>query len=433
MRLLLSFATLSAIILSTFSPVFADYRIRQQVTMGSGNDAMTMERSTWVKGTRERSQTKMEMPGMESFGGMPVFIDIMQCDLRRNIRINEGAKSFFVEPFAEPDAPEKPVARPTTKVEVKRGGNVVSTYTITDTGERRQMFGLTARKLIVKQDMDSDKESCGGEAKTTIIQEGWFAFIMPETARCTPPTGTTNYQPNEKPSCRDNFVMRGRYSYPGMHLEGTMKIIDRLTNKEQMAQTIKTLDLSKETLAMSLFEPPPGFKEVSSMQELMSRGSSMPMPSMDPDSMRSATPSVGTPSRVIAITNFTGNVSKLDVESLRQYLANKVRSSGGNASMINSTADAANGTYASVVTVQVKNVKESGAAKVGGLFGKVTGAGDAAKIGDSEAELTITAYAADGKTVIATANAKKKVSGKSDDAVKAAIDDAYNQIADKLK
>ena len=66
-------------------------------------------------------------------------------------------------------------------------------------------------------------------------------------------------------------------------------------------------------------------------------------------------------------------------------------------------------------------------------LGKVTGAEDAAKMGQSEAEVAITIYGKDGKTVVATGSATEKVSGKAGDAVKAAIDRVLSGLLVKIK
>ena len=95
--------------------------------------------------------------------------------------------------------------------------------------------------------------------------------------------------------------------------------------------------------------------------------------------------------------------------------------------------DITSGAYANVVGVEIKSVKESGASKIGGLFGKVTGTEDAAKLGKSEAEIVVTLYEGDGKTIIASGTAKEKVDGKVDDAVKAAIDKIIGSLLAKIK
>ena len=63
----------------------------------------------------------------------------------------------------------------------------------------------------------------------------------------------------------------------------------------------------------------------------------------------------------------------------------------------------------------------------------MTGTDDASKIGDSEAEIVITIYGNDGKTVVASMTATEKVKGKANDAVKAAIDRILGGLLEKIK
>ena len=135
----------------------------------------------------------------------------------------------------------------------------------------------------------------------------------------------------------------------------------------------------------------------------------------------------------VAVDFFSGNVSKINQPNLRQYLLQKVSGGGVYGTLIMSQNDISSGAYTNVVGVEIKSVKESGASKIGGLFGKVTGNEDAAKLGKSEAEVVVTLYSGDGKTVVASGMAKEKVDGKADDAVKAAIDKALVQVLPKLK
>ena len=81
----------------------------------------------------------------------------------------------------------------------------------------------------------------------------------------------------------------------------------------------------------------------------------------------------------------------------------------------------------------MRKAKESGASKVGGLFGKVTGSDSLAKAGKSQAEIVVTLYGSDGKTIVASAPANADVGGSSNEAVKAAIDQVISGLISKIK
>lgn len=420
-------AFLILFILASISNIFADYHIRQQIIMDDGDAGFKIEQSIWVKGQRERSESKILSEGFDMSAIMPPIAEIMQCDLRQTVKINDANKRYFIEPFVITD--DKPLPpEPATKstVTVKKGGTVIWAYTITDTGERRQMFGFTARRLIVRQLVESGKDACDGEQRREIVEEGWFAYIIPESARCDRPPP----RPGEEADyCIDKFIRKGTYQYPGLLLDGTRRFSD-LRSGEVTKQTIKTLEVSKANLEMALFEIPVGYTEANSMRSLTSRGVTDNVAKMTTD-VTTGRAGIGT--KPVGIDFFAGNVSKIDQNMLRQYLAGKFSSAGKNAVLVASQSDLTSGAYVAIIGLQIKSVKESGAAKIGGLFGKITGNDDAAKIGESEAEIVITAYAADGKTLLATGTARSKVNGKPNDAMKAAIDDAFGQIVGKIK
>lgn len=425
MNKVLSLVSSIAVFLSLTSTAFADFKLRQQVTMGKDKDSFTQERAVWVKGVRERTENRFVTEDERVAQMMPVVAEVRQCDLRQNLKINDRSKRYLIAPFYETVDKPLPSVQPSSKTETVKGGTVNWTFSITDTGERRQMFGLTARRLIIKQLAETSKDSCQGMSKMSMTDEGWYVFLIPETASCL--IDLPRRKGSETTKCRDKVIMKGVLKYPGMMLEGTSKMIDLLKNDEFIS-TVKTLELSKATLEMSLFDIPAGYSEVNSEQSLMSFGlgnMNGGLGSTDTKTKRS--------NKSVAIDFFSGNVSKINQNNLRQYLSQKVSASGTYSSLIASQNDISSGAFTNVIGVEIKNVKESGVSKIGGLFGKVTGNADAAKLGKSEAEIVITLYDKDGKTIIATATAKEKTDGKADDAVKAAIDKALSQVLPKLK
>jgi hypothetical protein len=427
MKVKVSFLCLISMFLSLTPTAFADFKLRQQTTMeAGGGESFTMERAIWVKGMRERTENKFADERMSQM--IPQIAEVRQCDLRQTLRINDRSKKYLIEPFYDSSDKPLPPVQASTKTDTFKSGTVTFTTTLTDTGERRQMFGLTARHLIIKRLAESTKDSCDGESRMSTEEDGWFVYLVPENANCQ--VDLPRGERRETSTCRNKVIMKGPLGYPGMMLEGTTKMID-LLKKSEMKTSIKTLDLSKATLEMSLFEIPAGYSEANSEQSLMSMGNLMGnMTGMMNGSTTGKTPSSR---KSVAVDFFSGSVSKINQPNLRQFVASQVSGSGANAVLIASQNDITSGAYQNVIGVEIKSVKESGASKIGGLFGKVTGTDDAAKLGKSEVEVIVTLYAGDGKTVIATGTAKEKVDGKADDAAKAAIEKALGQVLGKLK
>jgi hypothetical protein len=220
-----------------------------------------------------------------------------------------------------------------------------------------------------------------------------------------------------------------RAQNPGIMLTGTMRTIQG--GKAVATMEIETLELSRATLDQALFEVPrEPWTEVDSYSELMnSRG----RVDTSATTVFNDGGGKGKSVKTVAIDFFSGNTSKVDQDELRNYISGKLSSAGLSGFAINSQADLAGGTFANVIGVEIKKIKESGASKIGGLFGKVTGNDDLAKAGSSQAEIVVTLYGKDAKTVVASSPASADVKGKATDAVKAAIDQVISGLVAKIK
>jgi hypothetical protein len=408
----------AVLLTSLVMPVFADYKITQETRM----DEVTMQFTVYAKGVRERRESKMIMDGVSPedlamMGNMmpPSITEITQCDLKQNVSLNEKAKSYFIDYYDWSGlSPEQKKRLPAQKVVIK------GTSTVTDSGKRKQMFGLTARWLKAVQSIESSADSCDGKASARIEREGWFVDLALTADSCpVPPI------PETKGGCRPRIIM-GTMQDPGFFLEGTSKMYEN--GKLQGTTNIKTTALSKATLDQALFEIPKSYTEVDSMSELM--GINRPNDTSAKTVFTDA-PKAGTV-KTVAIDFFSGNASKLDQDKLRNHISQKLTDAGMSGRVISSQAEISGGSFVNIIGVELKKVKESGASKIGGLFGKVTNT-DAGKIGNTQAEIVVTIYAKDGKTVVASAPASVDVKGTGDDAVKAAIDQVIGGLLAKIK
>ena len=426
------YTKLALVVILLSSVAFADVKIRQRVTVGGQGT----EQTRMIKGSRERRETKMtlggEAAGMSDM--MPNVATITQCDARRTLQVNDRKKLYTVDPFDDGSnaAPQRAKAEP--QAATRKGGIVTITYAATDTGERRQMFGLTARHLKIVQSMESSADSCGGAQKNKIEIDGWYAdfsadFSCPIDLPDAPP-------PPSRPDCRDRIVFkRSGTLKTGFLLDGTMTMFNP---NGTVASTIRTetLEITRSPLAAGLFDVGSDYRLASSSQELYAMPSVADMmaaasrnDSGQTDSFPAASTAPGR--KTIGLNSFSGaGVGKVDQEMLRRSMANRL-SAGGFAATPSASPQGNNSDY--YIGVEILAAKQSKAAKIGGLFGKVTGNSDASKIGDSEAEVIVTAYRKDGKTVIGTQTSKQKVSGSPDDAARAAIEAALGQLIGKLE
>lgn len=409
-------------------PALADYKISQRTSIGGEKGQTT---TIYQKGVRQRSETKMEMPEMtpemiammESMGkGMPTLpIHVSQCDLKQDVFINEKNKSYFIDYYDWSTLPPaKLAARPNQKMIIK--GTMTTDSSFVDSGKRQQMFGLNARWLKLTQIIETSADSCDGASTVKMEHEGWFASLSVESESCPvqrPPSGSGG--------CNPRLIIK-RAANPGLMLTGTMRMFEG--GKLSASFEIETLDVSKATLDPALFDIPKGFVEVDSQDELNNKRGPV-------DTSAKTVFNDGIASKVkvktIAIDFFSGSSSKLDQGQLRSYISSKVTGAGMSGFAINSQSELAGGTFENVIGVEIKKIKESGASKIGGLFGKVTGSDDSAKIGSSQADIVVTIYGKDGKTVVASSSATADVKGNGNDAVRAAIDQVISGLLSKIK
>jgi len=239
--------------------VFADFKIKIRQTVSG----MSTETTTFVKGKRERTE--------QDFGGFKS-VNIKQCDLRRGIQLNPMMKTYTLDSWevsAETDkntetvsVEASPRGNRETITTVRKGGTVTVTVTMRDTGERKQMFGYTARRIFVTTSMESSQDSCNGPNSFQTETEGWYIdaeFYLD----CEPVETRYERERNieeRKPDCRDRYVMKNsgsaRLGYP---------LYEKITMKGPDGQAFsiirEVIELSRATLEQALFEIPADYKE----------------------------------------------------------------------------------------------------------------------------------------------------------------------------
>src|SRR4051812_795595 len=149
----------------TEKPITGDFKITfKQVVSGQ-----EMQTTTMIKGSRERSETSMSIPGVAS----NIQTTITQCDLKRTIQINDSARKYMITPMdlgndSSPSAPPSGGTEPG-----RRGGLITSTINTIDTGERREIFGFTARHLKQTIVSESSSDACN-QQNSRFERDGWY-------------------------------------------------------------------------------------------------------------------------------------------------------------------------------------------------------------------------------------------------------------------
>ncbi|MBS1768201.1 MAG: hypothetical protein JSS77_00920 [Acidobacteria bacterium] len=420
--------TLLLIILILTTSVFADWKLSQRTKQAGQKTGMIS--TIYSKGVRMRTEMKVEMDaeteaamkemGSMMAGMMPEMpVTVTQCDLKQDLFLSEVNKQFYVDYYDWSSLPpEKLARRGNQKITIK--GTMTMDSWFVDSGKRQKMFGLDAKWGKLTQTIETSPDACQVSPPTKMEMEGWFVVLSLESQSCP-----THRPPPATGGCMPKMIYK-RTASPGFMLSGTTKTY---TNGKLVGTSeIETLDLSKATLAQSLFDVPPApWIEVESMESLMKKQRNI-------DTTAKTVFRDGSKAqKTIAIDYFSGKANKVDQDALRNYVSGKVSSIGMSGYLVSSAADISGGKFANVIGVEIKKTKESGAAKLGGLFGKVTGNTDGAKAGNSSAEIVVTLYASDGTTVVASMPATAEVKGSPDDAVRAAIDQVIGNLLAKVK
>ncbi|HET7285907.1 MAG TPA: hypothetical protein VFI71_00510, partial [Pyrinomonadaceae bacterium] len=225
----------------------ADTKVKSRQTSGG----QTYENTSYIKGKRQRSEMNN--------GQMVV---VQQCDLRRNIQIMPQAQAYVIQPYdGASNTSSTNTARPGSQpTATTKGGVVTSTVTTKDTGERKQMFGYTARHIITTMEMESSPEACS-KVKSKMQIDGWYidaAFAL----ECDSGVAYRPYTSPQSGGCQDRYVTKqvgtAKKGYPVWE-KTTM--FDP-SGVESFSTTNEVVEFSQATLDANLFDVPAGYREV---------------------------------------------------------------------------------------------------------------------------------------------------------------------------
>jgi len=244
-----------ACLITLAGSVSADTKVKTRQTSGG----QTYENTSYIKGKRQRSEANN--------GQMIV---IQQCDLRRNIQIIPQAQAYVIQPYdnaanTSSTASGRATSQPSATT---RGGVVTSIVTTKDTGERKQMFGFTARHIITTMETESSPEACS-QMKSKMQIDGWY--IDAEFAlECDSGVAYKPYTPPQSGGCQDRYVTRqvgtAKKGYPVWE-KTTM--FDP-SGVESFSTISEVVEFSHATLDASLFDVPAGYRQVSDLASAFS-------------------------------------------------------------------------------------------------------------------------------------------------------------------
>jgi len=421
------------------SAVANDLKIKYRMT----NAGQSMETTTMLKGARERTEMKMGQ-GME-------IVNVTQCDLKRTVQISDTARKYVITPMETVDA--TPNAGTSARVATepsRRGGIITYSTTAVDTGERKEMFGFTARHVKSTMSIESSPDACN-PTKQRMEIDGWyidFAFGL----NCETGDGQTMTSSSPAGGCRDRvrFSRQGaaRTGYP---LTETTKMYGP-NGEVVFTSTKEVVELSREPLEAALFEVPAGYVETANAQDLYA------MPSMDsmmsqaneaneanearqprPNAQSSSSVAPSKPAGVIRIGVVPVNNRTdrgISAASLRASLISDLEGSGVEAVALNAIAPAEIEIEAKakqcdfILYTHVAALKTSAAGKIGGMFGRAAGVGGTAK---TEAKIEYQLFAVGQPTARLQSAATAKEEGDEASAAKALEQEARMVVAEVKK
>ena len=241
--------TLALALLCSASIALADVKITTKSTGGG----QSMTSTTYIKGARQRTE------------GMG-YTTIYQCDLKRMIQINDKNRSYLITPLGGTDGAKPAHTQGPAR---RRGGVITYTTTSTDTGERKQMLGLTATHFKSKVVVQASEGACNS-MNMEMETDGWYVDL-PTGQNCA--MDASSSLPFDQSDCVDEV----RYKTEGAANTG-YPIMTTTQIKFNMGadgpampastSTQEVVDISTVTLDRALFEIPAGYTEVKTSQEL---------------------------------------------------------------------------------------------------------------------------------------------------------------------
>jgi hypothetical protein len=254
----LSALALTLVLLATAAEA-QDLHIKKNITVAG---TVVSSTETSIKGARIRDVN--QTPAGNT-------ITLRQCDLKRTVTLNEQAQSYYVANDPQDAAAARAAALATgAPMPETIGGRVDITMVLTDTGERKTMFGYSARHVKIKVKEESSEKACSQVHQSFDI-DGWYADVDKELAGCStqlvPPVQIAQ-------GCQDAIVEHhsgtGKAGYP------LSQTITMPGPEGPTTVTVAVSELSKETLDKALFDVPDGYHQVGSLAELRSAPMAQP-------------------------------------------------------------------------------------------------------------------------------------------------------------
>lgn len=242
----------------------ADVMIRQRSPARPGDEV-----TLYLKGVKQRRDFKSR----QRDGRFATWAFIDDCARQQFIWLDPVNRVYTVQTGGIPAAAFAAFNEqqfPPARVPPKMKGTLTETTVFADTGERREMFGFTARRLTSATTWSVAPDACDSALGARIETDGWYVDLL-HGVDCSPDlSGATprlfiNFAGN---ACLTRRVL-GRHLYRrmqagdarlGFPLAETMRIYDG--RGRVSAETVEVTELSTAALDDALFNAPAGYTRV---------------------------------------------------------------------------------------------------------------------------------------------------------------------------
>ena len=276
-------------------PAAQDLRFK---TIYTAADQKT-ESVSYQKGQRQRFE----------FADMVV---LKQNDLKRTVQISRAASSYLVVPDGGPAAP---AVQPTPTTPPQTPGVVLVTSTFTDTGERKTLFGLQARRVKTTIERQPMPGACD-TTKQRIETDGWYVDVP------TPAQAVLAAPPAAPSGCVDDIkaTMTGDPKALGFPVSYSTTITG--DDGKPSVVSMEVTELEVTTLDASLFDVPAGLTQAGDVRALSRALSDANEAKLAADVTAAAPSAPKTPGVLrIGVTEFTNKTTQtVDTRGLRAQL-----------------------------------------------------------------------------------------------------------------
>lgn len=246
----------------------ADIRIKRRTTFKRGG----FESVLFLKGQRQREEMNQVSPDGKQF----TVAYLEQCDLKRFVWLDLQNKRYALHTGGIPMGAAMAFNEPQVQVNqemidkarARSKGQLLETTTVTDTGERREMFGFTARHVKTVTVWEPEPKRCDGP-ELRRETDGWYIDLL-YGIDCSPDlSGSVTQGYTLEGKCFSEYLFKRNYwlerkrqgpsslGYP--LLEVTKWNSDK---KGENVTRTEVLELTTDDLSSSLFEVPDGFAQV---------------------------------------------------------------------------------------------------------------------------------------------------------------------------